>query len=118
MARVLLVDDDAAALEIRKLILERRGFQVTTAADATQARAAFSSAFDVVILDVRLPGVEDGLGLIREFRSESPRVRIVVLCGNRGDLDRREEASMADVILSKPARVEMLLNAIAGPPPC
>jgi len=118
MPNVLVVDDDGDGLEIRKLILERRGYAVTTAADAEQARAAFSSvslgAFDAVILDVRLPLIEDGLALIREFRAASPRVRIVVLCGNRGDLDRREEASMADEILSKPARVEALLNAIAG----
>jgi CheY-like chemotaxis protein len=115
MARVLVVDDDAAGLEIRRLILERRGYAVITAADAAQARAAFQLAeFDVVLLDVRLPRVEDGLVLIREFRAASPALRIVVLCGYRGDLDRRDEASMVDEILSKPARVETLLNALGG----
>jgi CheY-like chemotaxis protein len=108
MARVLVVDDDAAGLEIRRLILERRGYAVI-------ARAAFQLAeFDVVLLDVRLPRVEDGLVLIREFRAAFPALRIVVLCGYRGDLDRREEASMVDEILSKPARVETLLNALGG----
>lgn len=115
MKRVLVVDDDAAGLEIRRLILERRGYSVTKAADAAQARAAFSpEAFDVVLLDVRLPRIEDGLGLIREFRSASPDMRIVVLCGNRGDLDGREESSMVDAIVSKPARTDALVNAIAG----
>lgn len=117
MASVLVVDDDAAGLEIRRLILERGGYAVTTATDAAQARAMFSPAFDTVLLDVRLPRVEDGLALIREFRAASPALRIVVLCGYRGDLDGREEASMADEILSKPSRVEALLNALAGPPP-
>jgi CheY-like chemotaxis protein len=110
MARVLVVDDDSAALEIRKLILERGGHQVTTASDVEQARAAGRP--DVVVLDVRMPRIEDGLALIREFRAAG--VRIVVLCGNLGDLDGREEASMVDEILAKPARSEALLKALGS----
>jgi len=110
MARVLVVDDDAAALEIRKLILERAGHQVTLASDVEQARAAARP--EVVVLDLRLPRVEDGLSLIREFWAAD--VRIVVLCGNRGDLDGREEESMVDEILAKPARSEELLKAIGS----
>jgi CheY-like chemotaxis protein len=112
MPRILVVDDDSAGLEIRKLILERGGYEVTLACDVPEARAAFSTALDVVLLDVRLPRVQDGLGLIREFRAASSTLRIVVLCGHRGDLDRREEASMADEILSKPTRVEALLRSL------
>ena len=118
MARVLVVDDDEDGLGIRKLILERRGYEVSTAASAAAARAAIQSGnFQVVVLDVRLPRVEDGLALIREVRATLPAPRIVVMCGNRGDLDHREEASLADEILSKPTHVEALLKAIAGPPP-
>jgi DNA-binding response OmpR family regulator len=106
--RVLVVDDDAAALEIRRLILERRGHMVTVARESLEARVAFAEGCDVVVLDLRLPRVEDGLALIREFRG----VRIVVLCGNRGDLDGREEARMVSTILEKPVRSEVLLAAI------
>ena len=117
MPRVLVVDDDAAGLEIRKLILERRGYEVSTATGPAEARTALQSTrFDVVVLDVRLPRAEDGLALIREFRAAVPAPRIVVMCGNRGDLDHRPEASLADEILTKPAHVEALLSAIAGPP--
>jgi two-component system, response regulator RegA len=106
--RVLVVDDDAAALEIRRLILERRGHTVTVAHAAAEARAAFAQGCDVVVLDLRLPEVEAGLALIREFRG----ARIVVLCGNRADLDGREEAGMVAAILEKPVRSEVLLAAI------
>lgn len=108
MARVLVVDDDAGALEIRKLILERAGHIVFTAASAHEARSQLKP--EVVLLDLRLPRIEDGLALIREFHATGARV--VVLCGNRADLDGRPERALADVVLEKPARSEVLLRAI------
>jgi two-component system nitrogen regulation response regulator NtrX len=108
MARVLVVDDDAVALEIRKLVLERRGHQVSTAQDAAAARAA--TLPEVVVLDLRLPLLEDGLALVREFHEAG--VRVVVLCGNPGDLDGREEAGMVDQMLAKPVKTEVLLKAL------
>ncbi len=108
MARVLVVDDDAAALEIRKLVLERRGHEVSTAQDAAAAQAAPRA--DVVVLDLRMPRLEDGLALIREFHRAG--VRVVVLCGNPGDLDGREEAAMIGQVLAKPVKTEVLLAAI------
>jgi len=41
MAKVLLVDDDAPALELRKLILEREGHQISIATDPATARTLF-----------------------------------------------------------------------------
>jgi two-component system, NtrC family, response regulator GlrR len=109
MAVVLVVDDDAAALDIRKLVLERRGYEVTVARDRIEAEAAFAAKRpDVVVLDLRLPAAADGLALIREFCA----AKIVVLCGNRGDIDGREEAAMVSAILTKPVRSEVLLKHI------
>lgn len=108
--RVLVVDDDRAALEIRRLVIERRGHDVTVASNVEEARAAFSEGCDAIVLDLRLPEVQDGLSLIREFRAS----RIIVLSGNRGDIDGREEAGMVAAILEKPVRSEILLNAIDG----
>ena len=108
MARVLLVDDDTAALEIRKLLLQRAGHIVVTAASVSDARSAGPA--DAVILDLRLPAIDDGLTLIREFHRAG--VRVIVLCGNRTDLDGRSEAALVDEILEKPTRSEMLLKAI------
>ena len=76
MAVVLVVDDDAAALDIRKLVLERHGHVVVIAKDVNVARAAFlEKTPEVVITDLRLPDSEDGLALIREFRAASAKVR-------------------------------------------
>ena len=113
MARVLLVDDDTVALPIRKLILEAAGHQVFIAASAIEARTEFAAQQpQTVILDLRLPRVEDGLALIREWRAASPALRIVVLSGWTADLER--DRTGVDEILCKPVRSERLLAAIAG----
>jgi CheY-like chemotaxis protein len=113
MARVLLVDDDAGGLEIRKMLLEREGHQVWTATDAAVARNRFSSfAPDCVILDLRLPSPEDGLALVREFREAAPNVRIVVLAGWGADLEGRPERKMVNEVLAKPVRSERLMSAV------
>ena len=112
--KVLAVDDDAQGLEIRRLVLERRGFEVSVAASAEEARRSFANSRpEVVVLDLRVPELENGLTLIREFH-EFQEVRIVVLCGNSTDLDGRAEAQMVSAILTKPVRSEELVKQIRG----
>lgn len=114
MARVLLVEDDRTQLGIRKLLVERAGHGVATALTAAEARESFAAAApDVVILDLAMPEVKDGLALIREFRAARPNVRIVVLSGYTGDLDSRDEGAMVDKVLTKPIRSEKLLALLA-----
>lgn len=113
MAVVLLVDDDPGGLEIRKMLLEREGHLVLTAADVAAARYRFhESAPECVILDLRLPSPEDGLALVREFREAAPGVRIVVLAGWGADLEGRPEQRLVDEVLAKPVRSERLMSAV------
>jgi len=133
MARVLVVDDDAIGLEIRKLILERAGHLVTAATDVETARRLFcESRPESVVLDLRIPELADGLALIREFRHasddpdlsegqplrrEGDKVQIIVLSGWSSALLDLPEAAMVDLILTKPVRSEQLLSAIASGKP-
>jgi len=113
MSRVLLVDDDAGALPIRKLILEQEGHHVFAATSADRARELFHSETpDSVILDLRIPEAENGLALIRELRAASRDVQIVVLSGWCADIDGRDESLLVDLVLSKPVRSEVLLRVI------
>jgi CheY-like chemotaxis protein len=117
MARILLVDDDTAGLAIRKLVLERGGHRVSVASDAHKASALFRETQpDTVILDLRVPELEDGLALIRDFRTAAPGVRIVALAGWSADLDGRAEAAMVDEIVAKPAPSQRLLDAVERGP--
>ncbi len=81
--RVLLVEDDATIRQMTRLSLERDGFAVEVAADGPAGLAAFrSDPFDVVLLDVMLPGV-DGISLCRTIRETS--VTPIVMLTARSD---------------------------------
>jgi DNA-binding response OmpR family regulator len=118
MARVLLVDDDAAALDLRKVILEREGYQISIASEPASARALFSETNpESVVLDLRLPEAKDGLELIREFRNAAPDVRIIVLAGWPLDLEGTPEAELVNLVLAKPIRTATLVEALAESEP-
>jgi CheY-like chemotaxis protein len=118
MARVLLVDDDAAALDLRKVILEREGHQISFASESDFARALFAETQpECVVLDLRLPEAKDGLALIREFRAAAPDVRIIVLAGWPLDIEGKPEAQMVNLVLAKPIRTATLVDALAESEP-
>ena len=118
MARVLLVDDDAAALDLRKVILEREGHRVSMASDPETARTRFAETQpECVVLDLRLPEAKDGLALIREFRGAAPDVRIIVLAGWPLDLEGTPEAQLVNLVLAKPIRTATLVDALAESEP-
>jgi DNA-binding response OmpR family regulator len=118
MARVLLVDDDAAALDLRKVILDREGHRVSIASEPLTARALFvKTQPECVVVDLRLPEAKDGLALIREFREAAPDVRIIVLAGWPLDLEGTPEAQMVNLVLAKPIRTATLVEALAESEP-
>ena len=118
MARVLLVDDDAAALDLRQLILEREGHQVSIASEPNSARALFAETRpECVVMDLRLPEANDGIALIREFRAAAPGVRIIVLAGWPLDIEGTPEAQMVNLVLAKPIRTAALVSALAQSEP-
>lgn len=68
---ILVVDDDQRLRELLKRYLTGEGYRVTTACDAADARRVMSSlAFDLLILDVMMPG-ETGLEFARDLRKAS-----------------------------------------------
>jgi two-component system phosphate regulon response regulator OmpR len=75
---LLVVDDDARLRELLRRYLTGEGFRVTTAIDAAEARAKLQSfAFDLLIVDVMMPG-EDGFALTRSLRAKG-RIPILLL---------------------------------------
>jgi len=70
-AHLLVVDDDRRIRDLLAGYLRDNGFRVTTSGDAAEARAALRGlAFDLIILDVMMPG-ESGLSLAEALRTES-----------------------------------------------
>jgi two-component system phosphate regulon response regulator OmpR len=99
---LLVVDDDARLRGLLRRYLSDSGFRVTAAADASEARSNLASfAFDLVVLDVMMPG-ESGLELTRALRAEG-RVPVLLLTAMAEPEDRVNGLEQgADDYLSKP----------------
>jgi CheY-like chemotaxis protein len=88
MAKVLLVDDDVDIQEINRLVLGRRGHEVTLAYSAAEARTALTEwKPDVVVLDVMMESVTAGIELAKDIHECSPDIPVIMLSGIRGKLD-------------------------------
>ena len=84
---LLVVDDDARLRELLRRFLTGEGFRVTTAVDAAEARGKLASfAFDLLIVDVMMPG-ESGLDFTRSLRASS-RIPILMLTAMAEPLNR------------------------------
>lgn len=109
---ILVVDDDAEIRDLLKRFLSKNGFRVSAVADGPRMRTALGETkFDLVVLDVMLPG-EDGLSLCRRIRSESG-IPIIMLTAMGDDTDRIVGLEMgADDYLAKPFNPRELLARI------
>jgi len=99
---LLVVDDDSRIRTLLARYLGDQGFRVTSAADAADARRRLGSlAFDLLIVDVMMPG-ENGVDLTRSLR-ETMDVPILMLTA-RSEIENRIEGleSGADDYLAKP----------------
>src|SRR4029077_8891076 len=86
--KVLVVEDDAALVAALVRGLRGAGFGVDTAGDVTQARELMAvSAYDLVVLDLGLPGI-DGLTLLRSIRERGLSIPVLVLTA-RGEVADR-----------------------------
>jgi len=81
--RVLLVDDEQKFILNLARLLKFRGFEVATALDGYSALEILEaeSEFDVVVLDVKMPGM-DGIATLRKVRKIQPDIEIVMLTGH------------------------------------
>src|SRR5579863_6780525 len=101
---LLVVDDDARLRELLRPYLSDNGFRVTLAADAAEARANLASfAFDLIVIDVMMPG-ESGLDLTRSLRAPGyPRIPILLLTAMAEPEERINGLEQgADDYLAKP----------------
>jgi two-component system phosphate regulon response regulator OmpR len=87
-AHILVVDDDARLRALLQRFLTEQGFRVSTAENAASARAALADmAFDLLVLDVMMPG-ETGLELTAALRAEGQEVPILMLTARGAPDDR------------------------------
>jgi len=79
MKRVLVVDDELSMCEFLAIMLSKEGYSVTTTRSGEEGTELFQrDPFDVVITDMRLPGI-GGLGVLRAIKEQSPEVPVIVM---------------------------------------
>ena len=115
--RLLIVDDDVELCSLLKEFLQREGFTVECVHDGRSGlEAAKQGNYDLIVLDVMLPGL-DGFELLKQLRRES-RVPVLMLTARGEDVDRIVGLELgADDYLPKPfnpreltARVKAILR--------
>ncbi len=110
---ILVVDDDARLRRLLQRYLTEHGYHVSAAADAADAKAALRNfAFDLMVLDVMMPG-QDGVSLTAELREETDLP--ILLLTALGETEDRVGglAAGADDYLVKPFDPRELLLRIA-----
>ena len=124
LPHILVVDDDGRLRDLLRRYLTENGFRVSTAADAAEARAKLESlAFDLLVLDVMMPG-ESGLDLTQDLRRTGvvPILLLTAMAETEDRINGLERG--ADDYLSKPfeprellLRIRTILRRVNGAAP-
>jgi DNA-binding response OmpR family regulator len=111
-ASILVVDDDPGVLDVVSFMLRREGFDVDEERDGSAALdAARKHPYDIVILDVMLPGMS-GTDVCRELRGQSD-VPILMLTARDAEIDRVLGLELgADDYVTKPFSAAELLSRV------
>jgi CheY-like chemotaxis protein len=112
---VLVAEDEALAASALEDCLLDMGFDVTLVSNGVDALAAANDThFDVLLTDLRMPGM-DGGRLIRQLRAKRPMLPVVVMTGQaspdwRAELTREGEGPT--VLLTKPVSLRAIVQAL------
>jgi ActR/RegA family two-component response regulator len=112
--RVLLVDDDEAVRIVMSATLEKKGFEVVSAASVPEAlKFITTEGFDAVITDLHMPNPSDGFAVITAMRHSQPDA-LTLLVSGYPDVKSAVNAILleADQIMMKPFEVEKLADLI------
>jgi len=110
--KVLMVDDEEQFRATTKKILNRRGFETVLAGSGEEAINKLEENPDVVILDIKMPGM-DGHQALKEIKKRSPNLPVIMLTGH-GALPSAREALVEGAFdyLSKPCDMDLLASKI------
>ena len=114
--RILVVDDERIQLRTAERILKQHGYRVSTASSALAALALFDEnmddPFELVILDMLMPGSLNGLATLRLLRERRPLQKALIVSGYAPEQMGREAAEHSVRWLAKPYDNAGLASAV------
>jgi len=124
MKRILVVEDEVNIREFVVINLKRAGYEVTEAGSGERALELYAQnngQFEIVLLDIMLPGI-DGVSVCRQIRAENSRVGIIMLTAKSQEMDKISAlATGADDYVTKPfspselvARIDALVRRVSA----
>jgi DNA-binding NtrC family response regulator len=113
--RVLLVDDEEDYVKALAERMDMRDLQSRIALSGEEAlRVLEDDPPDVIVLDLRMPGMQ-GMEVLERVRREHPSIQVIILTGHGGDQEEREARRLgAFEYLQKPADTGDLVDTIRG----
>ncbi len=111
--RLLVIDDEAVLRECLSRALPRWGYEVLSVSSAVEALAALRrESFDVVISDIKMPGI-NGLELLHQIKQEWPELDVILATGYvTSDTAKTAHLSGAYDYILKPYTLEHLTAVI------
>jgi DNA-binding NtrC family response regulator len=112
--RALVVDDDRAMVRTLSDVLRLNGWAVTPAFDGQEAvAAAHDGSFDVVLMDVKMPGL-NGVEAFKAMKEAQPNLRVILMTAYAAhDLIAEAEREGVMQVMPKPVNIPLLLAVLA-----
>ena len=113
MQHVLVVDDDDQVRRLLVTVLQREGFVVASAIDAQQALEMLDrEPFDLMLLDLHMPGPADGEDLLYLLRDRGNAVPIIVVSGWVDDELVADRPDCVQAVVKKPINIHELVRLV------
>ena len=113
-AKIMVIDDEAVILDLLTDILKNHGKRITAIQDPRLALSILKrESYDIIFLDLVMPGYPGGLGLFREIKKIARRARIILLTGK--EMDEEIKAALGEGacdFISKPFPVEEIKGIV------
>ena len=112
MKKILIIDDERDICEILRFNLTANGYEAALAYSAAEALALHPEHFDLLLLDVMMPGMS-GFELARQLRSEGLRIPIIFITARDSEDDTLQGFQLgADDYVAKPFSVREVLARV------
>ncbi|KIL44012.1 chemotaxis protein CheY [Jeotgalibacillus alimentarius] len=112
MEKILIVDDQFGIRILLNEILEKEGYQTFQAANGPEALTLLKEAPDLVLLDMKIPGM-DGIEILRKMKEKEPDIKVIIMTAY-GELGMIQEAEALGALthITKPFDIQDIRNLV------